>query len=322
MSTTTFPVIPVIILILAVAIFIIIMIIKKRKENNQVSFTSKNKYFSLSSVFSTGEINENFFASLENTLISSDVGVNATKEIIIKLREKIDSEKINKSEEAKAILKDILLSSFSDNTFFNIESKTILFIVGVNGVGKTTTIAKLANLVKKDKTVILAAADTFRAAATEQLETWANKISVPIVKGQQAGDPSSVLFQALEKANTNNIDVVIVDTAGRFHNQENLIRQLEKMKKIATERFSDFKFVPILILDANVGHNGLIQAKVFLDSLNVQGIVITKLDGSCKGGVAIAVSHELSIPILYNCYGEKIDDIKIFDKTEFVDSIL
>ena len=295
MSNTIYLIIALATLILVVAIFIII---KKNKKQTPVSFTSKNKGFSLSSIFSKGEINEEFFASLENTLISSDASVNATKEIISKLREKIESEKINTSEEAKEILKNILLSSFSDNTFFNIESKTILFVVGVNGVGKTTTIAKLANLIKKDKTVILAAGDTFRAAATEQLETWASKISVPIVKGQQAGDPSSVLFSALEKATNDNIDVVIVDTAGRFHNQENLVRQLEKMKKIAIERFSDFNFVPILILDANVGHNGLSQAKVFLDSLNVQGIVLTKLDGSCKGGVAIAVSHELSIPIL------------------------
>ena len=319
MSNTIYLIIALATLILVVAIFIII---KKNKKQTPVSFTSKNKGFSLSSIFSKGEINEEFFASLENTLISSDASVNATKEIISKLREKIESEKINTSEEAKEILKNILLSSFSDNTFFNIESKTILFVVGVNGVGKTTTIAKLANLIKKDKTVILAAGDTFRAAATEQLETWASKISVPIVKGQQAGDPSSVLFSALEKATNDNIDVVIVDTAGRFHNQENLVRQLEKMKKIAIERFSDFNFVPILILDANVGHNGLSQAKVFLDSLNVQGIVLTKLDGSCKGGVAIAVSHELSIPILYNCYGEKIEDIKIFDKNEFINSIL
>ncbi len=319
MSNTIYLIIALATLILVVAIFIII---KKSKKNKPVSFTSKKKGFSLSSIFSKGEINEEFFASLENTLISSDASVNATKEIISKLREKIDTEKISTTEEAKEILKNILLSSFSDNTFFNIEIKTILFVVGVNGVGKTTTIAKLANLIKKDKTVILAAGDTFRAAATEQLETWASKISVPIVKGQQAGDPSSVLFSALEKATNNNIDVVIVDTAGRFHNQENLVRQLEKMKKIAIERFSDFNFVPILILDANVGHNGLSQAKVFLDSLNVQGIVLTKLDGSCKGGVAIAVSHELSIPILYNCYGEKIEDIKIFDKNEFINSIL
>ena len=319
MSNTIYLIIALVILILVVAF---VIIIKKSKKNKPVSFTSKNKGFSLSSIFSTGEINEEFFAGLENTLISSDASVNATKEIINKLRDKIDAKKISTTEEAKEILKNILLSSFSDNTFFNIESKTILFVVGVNGVGKTTTIAKLANLIKKDKTVILAAADTFRAAATEQLETWANKISIPIVKGQQAGDPSSVLFSALEKATNNNIDVVIVDTAGRFHNQENLVRQLEKMKKIAIERFSDFNFVPILILDANVGHNGLSQAKVFLDSLNVQGIVLTKLDGSCKGGVAIAVSHELSIPILYNCYGEKIEDIKIFDKNEFINSIL
>ena len=203
-----------------------------------------------------------------------------------------------------------------------LKEKNILFIVGVNGVGKTTTIAKLSNLLKKEHNIIIAASDTFRAAAIEQLEEWANRLSVSIVKGQQAGDPASVLFSALDKAKSINADIVIVDTAGRFHNQDNLIRQLEKMKKISTERFSEFNFIPILVLDANVGHNGIEQAKVFTDSLNIEGAIVSKMDSSAKGGVAISVAYYLSLPIFYLGYGEKVDDFKEFDIENFVDSIL
>ena len=183
-------------------------------------------------------------------------------------------------------------------------------------------IAKLSNLLKKEHNIIIAASDTFRAAAIEQLEEWANRLSVSIVKGQQAGDPASVLFSALDKAKSINADIVIVDTAGRFHNQDNLIRQLEKMKKISTERFSEFNFIPILVLDANVGHNGIEQAKVFTDSLNIEGAIVSKMDSSAKGGVAISVAYYLSLPIFYLGYGEKVDDFKEFDIENFVDSIL
>ena len=312
-------------IIIGAVIFLIIAIvfvkINKSKSNNKISFTQKNKSFSLSSVFSNTEINENFFASLENTLISSDVGVASTKEIINNLRKAIDENNIKTSDEAKAKLREILLELFTEKSI-NLEGKNVIFIVGVNGVGKTTTIAKLANLIKKDGSVILAACDTFRAAAIEQLETWANRLNVPIVKGQQAGDPSAILFASLEKAKNDNVDTVIVDTAGRFHNQDNLVRQLEKMKRISTERFPEFNFIPLLILDGNVGHNGIEQAKVFLNSLKIEGVIVTKLDGTCKGGVAIAIAHNLSLPIYYIGYGEKIEDFKTFNTKEFIDSIL
>ncbi|WP_028328621.1 signal recognition particle-docking protein FtsY [Brachyspira alvinipulli] len=300
---------------------IVILVLMKRTKKPKVSLTSSKSKFSLSSLFNTSAINDEFFASLENTLITADAGVETTKDIISKLREVVEKENIKEPEEAKKHLREILISKFISKKI-ELKEKNILFVVGVNGVGKTTSIAKLANILKNDHKVILAAADTFRAAAIEQLEEWANRLNVTIVKGQQAGDPASVLFSALDKAKSVNADIVIVDTAGRFHNQENLVRQLEKMKKIATERFSEFNFVPILVLDANVGHNGIEQAKVFTSALDIQGAIVSKMDSSAKGGVAISVAHYLSLPIFYGGFGEKVDDFREFDAVSFVDSIL
>ncbi|WPC25642.1 signal recognition particle-docking protein FtsY [Brachyspira hyodysenteriae] len=304
-----------------IALLILVLVLKKKSKKPKVSLTSSKSKFSLSSLFNTSSINDEFFASLENTLITADAGVETTKDIISKLRDVIEKENIKDPSEAKKHLREILISKFISKKI-ELNDKTILFIVGVNGVGKTTSIAKLANILKKDHKVILAAADTFRAAAIEQLEEWANRLSVTIVKGQQAGDPASVLFSALDKAKATDADIVIVDTAGRFHNQENLVRQLEKMKKIATERFTEFKFVPILVLDANVGHNGIEQAKVFTNALDIQGAIVSKLDSTAKGGVAISIAHYLSLPIYYGGFGEKVDDFKEFDAESFVDSIL
>ena len=320
---STIPYLNIIIIIACavIVLLILLLVIMKKSRKAKVSLTSSKSKFSLSSLFNTSSINDEFFASLENTLISADAGVETTKDIISKLREAVDKENIKEPEEVKKYLREILISKFISKKI-ELKDKTILFIVGVNGVGKTTSIAKLANILKNDHKVILAAADTFRAAAIEQLEEWANRLSVTIVKGQQAGDPASVLFSALDKAKTTNADIVIVDTAGRFHNQENLVRQLEKMKKIATERFTEFNFVPILVLDANVGHNGIEQAKVFTNALNIQGAIVSKLDSTAKGGVAISVAHYLSLPIYYGGFGEKVDDFKEFDAENFVDSIL
>lgn len=304
-----------------IALLILVLVLMKKSKKPKVSLTSSKSKFSLSSLFNTSSINDEFFASLENTLITADAGVETTKDIISKLRDVIEKENIKDPSEAKKHLREILISKFISKKI-ELNDKTILFIVGVNGVGKTTSIAKLANILKKDHKIILAAADTFRAAAIEQLEEWANRLSVTIVKGQQAGDPASVLFSALDKAKATDADIVIVDTAGRFHNQENLVRQLEKMKKIATERFTEFKFVPILVLDANVGHNGIEQAKVFTNALDIQGAIVSKLDSTAKGGVAISIAHYLSLPIYYGGFGEKVDDFKEFDAESFVDSIL
>ena len=224
-----------IIAIILIIIIAIILIFIKKNNKSKVSLTGSKNKFSLSALFNTSAINEEFFANLENTLIKADAGVETTKDIILKLRETIEKNNIKEPTEAKNRLREILISKFIQKKL-ELKEKNILFIVGVNGVGKTTTIAKLSNLLKKEHNIIIAASDTFRAAAIEQLEEWANRLSVSIVKGQQAGDPASVLFSALDKAKSINADIVIVDTAGRFHNQDNLIRQLEKMKKISTER--------------------------------------------------------------------------------------
>lgn len=308
-------------LIILTVILIIFIIKKQGMKKPSVSITAKKNKFSLASIFLATALTDEFFASLEQSLIKGDAGYDLTKNIITNLRNKIEEKKITTISAAKDELKSILVSCFSEKTF-SIEGKTVLFIVGVNGVGKTTSIAKLANLLKKNHSIILAAADTFRAAAIEQLETWAKRADVQIVKGQQAGDPASVLFDALSKAKSNNTDIVIVDTAGRFHNQEHLIRQLEKMKRIATEKFPEYKFETLLALDANVGQNGLSQAEVFSKSLGVEGTIVAKLDGTAKGGVALSINYYLHLPVFFAGVGEKIEDFKKFSREEFVDSIL
>ena len=310
-------------LLVLILIVVAVIIIKKSAKKQSVSITSNivKEKFSLASLFSNKELNDEFYASLEKILIKGDVGYDLTKDIITKLRQATIDKNITNTDLAKNELREILISCFSPKNLM-LEKNTILFIVGVNGVGKTTTIAKLANHIKNDYSVLLAAADTFRAAAIEQLETWAKRIGIAIVKGQQGGDPASVIFDAINKAKSNDIDIIIVDTAGRFHNQDNLIKQLEKMKRIATERFSEYKFIPILILDANVGQNGIEQAKVFSSSLDIDGVVLAKLDSSAKGGVALSVNYYMSLPIFFYGNGEKLENIQEFSIEKFVDSIL
>ena len=310
-------------LLVLILIVVAVIIIKKSAKKQSVSITSNivKEKFSLASLFSNKELNDEFYASLEKILIKGDVGYDLTKDIITKLRQATIDKNITNTDLAKNELREILISCFSPKNLM-LEKNTILFIVGVNGVGKTTTIAKLANHIKNDYSVLLAAADTFRVAAIEQLETWAKRIGIAIVKGQQGGDPASVIFDAINKAKSNDIDIIIVDTAGRFHNQDNLIKQLEKMKRIATERFSEYKFIPILILDANVGQNGIEQAKVFSSSLDIDGVVLAKLDSSAKGGVALSVNYYMSLPIFFYGNGEKLENIQEFSIEKFVDSIL
>ncbi len=308
-----------VVVLIAIAIFII----KKGTKKQSVSITSNTvrERFSLSSLFASSELNDEFYASFEKTLIKGDVGYDLTKDIITNLRQRVADKKITDMTDAKAELREILISCFSDKKL-NLEKQTMIFVVGVNGVGKTTSIAKVANYIKANHSVLLAAADTFRAAAIEQLQTWAKRIGVDLVKGQQGGDPASVIYDAMSKAKSSNTDIVIVDTAGRFHNQENLVKQLEKMKKIATEKFPEYKFRPILVLDANVGQNGVEQAKVFASSLDIDGVVLSKLDSSAKGGIALSINYYLSLPIFFYGCGEKVEDIAEFAIEEFVDSIL
>lgn len=277
------------------------------------------KGFSLRDIFT--RIDETLYRTLEERLVEADAGPDTAREIVTMLKAAVEAKKLRESDAVRAELASILKGMLIPGTL-DISGKTLLFIVGVNGVGKTTSISKLAAFIKPTKTPLLVAADTFRAAAIEQLDEWANRLSVPIVKGQPAGDPAAVLFDALTSAKAKNIDCVITDTAGRFHNKEGLVRQLIKMKTIAVERFPEFRFVPLLVLDATVGQNGFDQAKVFFEALAVEGIILSKFDSSAKGGILFAISRRLSIPVLFIGTGEKPADLSAFNAAAFVDDIV
>ncbi|MEK6793225.1 MAG: signal recognition particle-docking protein FtsY [Spirochaetota bacterium] len=281
--------------------------------------TGTKKGFSLRDIFT--RIDGSLYQTLEERLVDADAGPDTAREIVSLLKAAVDTKKLRESDAVRAELAAILKQMLHTGTLA-IDGKTLLFIVGVNGVGKTTSIAKLASWIKPTTVPLLVAADTFRAAAIEQLDEWATRISVPIVKGQPAGDPAAVLFDALTSAKAKNIDCVIADTAGRFHNKEGLVRQLMKMKTIAVERFPEFRFVPLLVLDATVGQNGFDQAKVFFEALAVQGIILSKFDSSAKGGILFAISRRLSIPVLFIGTGEKPSDISPFNAASFVDGIV
>ncbi|MBI4977368.1 MAG: signal recognition particle-docking protein FtsY [Spirochaetes bacterium] len=275
--------------------------------------------FSLKDIFF--KTDETLYKTLEERLIAADTGLDLTREIVTKLRTIVTEQHLREPDDIKKALRAELRSILRDGTLA-LSGPTLLFIVGVNGVGKTTTIAKLATLLKQDHSVLLVGADTFRAAATEQLTVWAERVGVDIVKGQPASDPAAVLFDGMTKASARSIDLVIADTAGRFHNKDSLMRQLEKMKRIAVEKFPPYRFVPLLVLDATVGQNGFEQAKVFTETVSVSGVVLSKFDASAKGGVVFAVNRSLNLPVLFAGTGEKATDIITFDPDAFVAAVV
>lgn len=308
---------------LIIVAIILFILSRKKSQDNEVLVSvsgSPKRGFSLASIFKK-ELNDSFYESLKTRLLEADSGVRFANESVNKLKDKVHESKAKTTEEAKALLREILISSLISESP-KIEGKTLIFVIGVNGVGKTTSIAKIASLYKNEKTILLGAADTFRAAAIEQLEEWGQRLGVSVVKGQQGGDAASVLFDALSKARAKNIDIVIADTAGRFHNKEHLVRELSKMKKIAVEKFSDFNFLPVLVLDATVGQNGFEQAKVFLENIGVKGVMLSKFDATAKGGVVFALSSYLNLPVYFVGLGEKPENIARFNAEDFIDTIL
>ena len=281
----------------------------------------------MNSIFSNfRKVDEELLEELEEILIMSDIGVETATEIISKLRERIKLEKIADEEGVKTALKQEMKNILDkENNALKLETTpAVILVVGVNGVGKTTSIGKIANNLKKSgKKVVVAAADTFRAAAVEQLEIWANRAGVDIVKKQEGVDPASVVYDAIKITKEKNADVLICDTAGRLHNKKNLMDELEKMKKIIDKNIPDDVLKEtIMVLDATTGQNGAIQAKSFLEKTDVSGIFLTKLDSTAKGGVVIGIVEENKIPVKFIGVGEQIDDMEVFNSKDFVDAII
>jgi fused signal recognition particle receptor len=292
-----------------------------------VTRTRENLSERIEEVVSFGkEIDRNTLDDLEATLLGADLGTTTTHEVLEKLREKADRKQIGNVDELKRLLKEeilAILNTADSQPVARVDgTPEVILVVGVNGTGKTTTIGKLAQVLRSEgKTVLLCAADTFRAAAIEQLEVWGQRTGTEVIRTKAGGDPSAVLYDALQAASARHTDYVIVDTAGRLHTKTNLMAELEKMRRTAQRIIPGAPHETLLVMDATTGQNGLQQARIFTDSAGVTGIVLTKLDGTAKGGVVVAISRELGVPVRYVGVGEKAGDLLPFDPRDFVDSL-
>ena len=269
-------------------------------------------------------VDEEFYEELEEILIMADIGINATSRIIDKLRAQVKEQGIIHRAKCKELLiQNIREQMRTDGDDYSFENKkTVIFIIGVNGVGKTTTVGKLASIYRnKGKKVIIAAADTYRAAATEQLQTWAERAQTPIITGREGGDPASVIYDATSAFKARDCDILIVDTAGRLHNKKNLMEELAKMNRIIDKELPGIWRENFIVLDGTTGQNAINQAREFGEAADLTGIVLTKLDGTAKGGIAVAIVSELNIPVKYVGVGEGIDDLERFNSDEFVDAL-
>ena len=270
-------------------------------------------------------VDEDFFEELEENLILSDMGMDTTLEAVETLRERVKANKIKEAEEVKACLREILVEMLDvGSTALDLTDKpAVILMIGVNGVGKTTTIGKLANLLKNQgNRVLLAAGDTFRAAAADQLAIWADRAKVDIVRHEEGSDSAAVVFDAMNAARARKTDVVLVDTAGRLHNKQNLMNELNKIRRVIDREGTASSKEVLLVLDATTGQNGLIQAKQFGESAGITGIVLTKLDGTAKGGVVLAIAKEMGVPVKFVGLGEGIDDLQPFDAVAFAEALV
>lgn len=271
------------------------------------------------------KVDENLLEELEEVLIVSDIGVNTSMEIIARLRDKIKRENIQDEETVKKALKEIMTELLDVGTVeLNLNTKpSVILVVGVNGVGKTTSIGKIANRLKQNgKKVVVAAADTFRAAAVEQLEIWANRAGVNIVKKEEGADPASVVFEAIQVAKQTNADVLICDTAGRLHNKEYLMEELSKINKVIEKELAEASKETLLVIDGTTGQNAIAQVKAFSQTVELTGLILTKLDGTAKGGVVVGIVEQNKIPVKFIGVGEKIDDMEVFNPQEFLEAII
>ncbi len=306
---------------------------KKKKEDldEGLSKTQNNVFDKLNrAVAGKSKVDEEVLDNLEEVLVTSDVSVDSTLKIIERIQDRVAREKYVKTEELNKILKEETAGLLAENdkgegqdaAIPDQEDPYVIMVVGVNGVGKTTMIGKLAHLFKEQgKSVMLSGADTFRAAAIDQLQMWADRVDVPLVTQEMGSDPASVAYDSLQSAKTKGYDVVIVDTAGRLHNKVNLMRELGKVKDVMKKVMADAPHEVLLVLDASTGQNAVEQAKQFTESTEVTDLALTKLDGTAKGGVVISVSDQFKVPVKYIGIGEKKEDLQVFNKYEFVDSI-
>ena len=271
--------------------------------------------------FSGRALDDDFYEELEEAMLTADMGVTATEQILDEFKDEVYREKITDTEKAKNLLKRIMVDSISYD-IPDYDYPLVILLAGVNGVGKTTAIGKLANYFKSiGKSVVVAAADTFRAAASDQLEVWADRANVRIIKHKEGSDPASVVFDAISSAKARGDDVILVDTAGRLHNKKNLMDELKKIHKVIIRDLPNADYRSYIVLDATTGQNALSQVEIFSEAIDIDGIILTKLDGTAKGGVVMAISAEQEIPVVFVGVGEKIDDLLPFNPEEFVDAI-
>ena len=287
--------------------------------------TRDNIVRGIDSVFSGfSSIDDDFYEELEEILIMGDIGVNATNNIIERLKEQVRERHIKEPVECKQLLVDSIKEQMQvEDTAYEFEHRqSVIMVIGVNGVGKTTSVGKLAGKLKgQGRKVLIAAADTFRAAAGDQLAEWAKRADVPMIGGTEGADPASVVYDAVSAAKARGVDVLLIDTAGRLHNKKNLMEELRKMNRIVDREFPDAHRENLIVLDGTTGQNALVQAREFGDVADLTGIVLTKMDGTAKGGIAVAIQSELNVPVKYIGVGESIDDLQKFDPDEFVNAL-
>ena len=295
------------------------------KLQQGLSKTRENIAKGIDNVFNGfSNIDDDFYEELEETLIMGDIGIDATSKIIDSLRKQVKEKHVSDPAECKKLLVENIREQMrtGEDAYDFEDKKTVIFVIGVNGVGKTTSVGKLAAIYKnKGKKVLIAAADTYRAAATEQLKEWADRAGTPIISGKEGGDPGSVIYDAAFAFKSRDCDILIVDTAGRLHNKKNLMDELSKMNRILDKELGDVCRENFIVLDGTTGQNAIMQAREFGEAADLTGIILTKLDGTAKGGIAVAIVSELNIPVKYIGVGEAIDDLERFDSDQFVDAL-
>jgi len=287
--------------------------------------TRKVTFGRLAAMFGATEIDANTWDELEAILIQADLGINTSQQIIVNLMHTVDQEGLTKTAELQEFMRLELINQLIEPIFpdFSSDKPAVILVVGVNGSGKTTTLAKLGKLQKDSgKKVLFAAADTFRAAAVDQLQVWGDRLEIPVISGQDGADPGSVAYDAIQAGKSRNVDLIYIDTAGRLHTRFNLMEELKKVNRVIAKTYAGAPHATWLVLDATTGQNALLQAKAFKEAVNINGVILTKMDSSARGGMAFAIQKELNVPILYVGLGEKPEDLQKFDRIGFVQGLL